>query len=104
VSGIEPLTCRLQGTGTFAGQRPCNRLACCLRAASVLDRDGLWQPCSVAMLSEFRQRGRDLGIAPVNSVKVAVRRDQRRMAEPPHEILGGRARRGGQGLARMPRS
>jgi hypothetical protein len=35
-------------------------------------------------------------------VKVAVCRDRRRMAEPPHEILRGRARRGGQSLARVP--
>jgi hypothetical protein len=102
VSGFEPLTCRLQGTGTFAGQRPCDRSACSLRAASVLDRDGLGQPCGVAMLSQFGQRGRDLSVAAIHRVKVAVRRDRRRMAHPPDEILRGRARRGGQGLASVP--
>jgi hypothetical protein len=44
-----------------------------LRASSVLDHDGLGQPCGVAVLGQVGEGGGYLSVPAVNGVQVAVR-------------------------------
>lgn len=76
--GVEPPIFRFSGMRITAGQTVRARAACRLRAASVLDHDGLGEPCGVAVGGQVGQGRCYLGIAAVDGVEVAVRGRRRR--------------------------
>jgi hypothetical protein len=68
---------RFSGIRITAGQSTCAEPACHLRDTSVLDHDGLREPCRAAVRGEIRQCRGNLSVAPVNGMKVAVGRSGR---------------------------
>jgi hypothetical protein len=96
---VELPTFRFSGMRTTAGQNVRQVVACLMRALSVLDHDGLGQPCGVAVRGQVGQRRGDLGIAAIYCVEVAVSGGGRGVAKPFHKVLGRGTSRRGQGLA-----
>lgn len=59
------------------------------------------EPSGVPVSGEIGQRRRDLSIAALHDMEVAVGGDRGRVAESAHQVLGGRTGSSGQGLASM---
>jgi len=63
----------LSGMRKAAVQSMCEVAACSLRAASVLDHDGLWETCGVAMRRQLGQRRGYLSVTAIDGVQIALR-------------------------------